>query len=175
MGVINHILLHFYDVSAVATRCAIGEKNHQKAKSFFLLPSIVSFSFSWIHLKADWYQRWGSLCILAKARPWRIWCVLSAAAATVLQYLKIFQDDVTCDMLKLTFFTRNCEKCTSSFASSDFSLLSLFAYLQTFCLIYYFNWVASEASDCRRSFSSVAKFVFVVYESITFFYLNEFT
>ena len=36
MGVINHILLHFYDVSvaaAAATRCAIGEKNHQK--SFF--------------------------------------------------------------------------------------------------------------------------------------------
>lgn len=38
MGVINHILLHFYDVSvaaAAATRCAIGKKNHQK--SFFLL------------------------------------------------------------------------------------------------------------------------------------------
>ena len=45
MGVINHILLHFYDVSvaAAATRCAIGEKNHQK--SFFLLDSLPSSLF----------------------------------------------------------------------------------------------------------------------------------
>ena len=46
---------------------------------------------------------------------------LMCAAAFSAGYLKIFQDDVTWDMLllslSLSFFTGNCEKCMSSFFS----------------------------------------------------------
>ena len=111
--------------------------------------SSLAFSFSWIHLKADWYQRWGSLCILAKARPWRIWCVLSSAEATAVS------EDLSgwCDMrhAEAHFFSLEIAKNARVHSPQIFHCycftLQAFRLILTICLVRFVNLFANELFD----------------------------
>ena len=69
----------------------------------------------------------------------------------LLQYLKIFQDDVTCDMLKLTFFSLEIAKNARVHSPQIFHCycftLQAFRLILTICLVRFVNLFANELFD----------------------------